>query len=112
MQPALVWYLAQEIASPAAMDLAGLAGLLLEALPSPVAEIAAERHNRKPGSASASRQTLRRVLLASQIVPMLDAHGARTRPRGGCILPARRRGVGRLKGGRGPYSQRDIWQVK
>lgn len=47
VQFALIWYLAQETASPAAMGLAGLAAFLPGALLSPAAGIVADRHNRK-----------------------------------------------------------------
>ena len=47
VQFALVWFLAQETASPAAMGLAGLAAFLPGAILSPAAGIAADRHNRK-----------------------------------------------------------------
>ena len=47
VQFALVWFLAQETASPAAMGLAGLAAFLPGAILSPAAGIVADRHNRK-----------------------------------------------------------------
>lgn len=47
VQFALVWYLAQVTASPAAMGLASVAAFLPGALLSPVAGIVADRHNRK-----------------------------------------------------------------
>ena len=47
VQFALVWYLAQATASPAAMGVAGLAAFLPGAVLSPVAGIVADRHNRK-----------------------------------------------------------------